>query len=340
MQVEDVPVGERHLREVAAARVQDAFGLAGRAGGVENEERVLGVEGFGLVLRLDGGELLVPPEVAALRPGDLVVAALDHEHIGDGRRVSGEGAVDGRLEREHLALAPAAVGRHDHLRARVVDARPQALRAVATEDDGVDGADAGDGEHGDDGLGDHRKVHRDPVALADPELCEQVRGPLDLGGELRVADRAAVAGLALPVQGDAVAVAGLDVSVEAVVGHVELPVGEPLGERGIRPVECLGEVRVPVQERARLVRPESDPVRGGLGIEVGGRDGGRGELLGRREAAFLVKQAVDGVAGHEGILFDRTAQKTGSAPDPISREVATTSRLPATPAGGGRWSPK
>ena len=41
----------------------------------------------------------------------------------------------------------------------------QALGAEAAEDDRVHGAEARDGEHGDDGLGDHRQVDRDAVAL-------------------------------------------------------------------------------------------------------------------------------------------------------------------------------
>ena len=47
VQVEDVLVGERDLREVAAGGVQDALRLAGRAAGVEDEQRVLGRERLG-----------------------------------------------------------------------------------------------------------------------------------------------------------------------------------------------------------------------------------------------------------------------------------------------------
>ena len=179
------------------------------------------------------GDGVVPPEVAALGPVDVVLAALDDEHVLDGRCSPSRGRqrrVDGGLEREDLALAPAAVGGDDELGLGVVDAGAQAVGAEAAEDDRVDGAEPGDGEHGDDGLGDHRQVDRDAVALADAEGGEHVGGALDLGGQLGVGDAAGVAGLALPVDGDAVAVAGLDVAVEAVVGDVELAVGEPLRE--------------------------------------------------------------------------------------------------------------
>ena len=82
-----------------------------------------------------------------------------------------------------------------------------------------------------------------------PSFGEGVGCALDLGGQLGVGDAAAVAGLPLPVDRDAVAVAGLDVAVEAVVGDVEGAVGEPPSERGVDPVEGLGERLVPVEQR-------------------------------------------------------------------------------------------
>ena len=42
MQVEDHPVGRRHLRQIAAGGVQDPLGLAGRPRRVEQEQRLLG----------------------------------------------------------------------------------------------------------------------------------------------------------------------------------------------------------------------------------------------------------------------------------------------------------
>ena len=48
--IEDVVVGVRGLGEVAAGGVDDALGLSGGAGGVENEQGMFGVEGLRLVL--------------------------------------------------------------------------------------------------------------------------------------------------------------------------------------------------------------------------------------------------------------------------------------------------
>jgi hypothetical protein len=60
---------------------------------------------------------------------------------------------------------------------------------------------------------------------------------LHLALEVGIGDGAGVARLALEVDRDPVAVAGLDVPVDAVVGRVELAADEPLREGRVRPVQ-------------------------------------------------------------------------------------------------------
>jgi hypothetical protein len=208
-------------------------------------------------------DAVVPPEVAGVVPVDLVPAASDDEDVLDGSGRADERRVDRGLEREDLALAPAAVGRDHDAGGRVVDAGAQALRAEPAEDDGVHGADAGDRQHRDDGLGDHRQVDRDAVAGDHAEVDEGVGGALHLGRELGVGEVAGVARLALPVQGHAVAVSREHVAVEAVVRDVEAALGEPAGDGRVRPVEDRLEGGLPRHELAGAVRPEAEPVGGG-----------------------------------------------------------------------------
>ena len=144
-----------------------------------------------------------------------------------------------------------------------------------------------------DRLRQHRQVDRDAIAGLDAERLEHVREPLHLGGHVGVGDRAGVARLALPVQGDAVAVAGLHVPVEAVDGHVQRAVVEPPRVRRL-PVEHLGERRLPLQ-LARLLRPEPEAVLARPPVELSGRAGRPRERLRWREAAGLVQQMVDAV---------------------------------------------
>ena len=267
---------------------------------------VLGGERLRRVVGGGRGDDVVPPEVAALRPLHLVLAALDHEHVLDGLLLAlaavGQRLVHRRLQRGDAALAVPAVRGDDELGAGVVDPGAQAVRAEPAEDDRVDGAHARHGEHRGDRLGDHRQIDRDAVALPDAETLEHVRDALDLVRQLGVGDAAAVAGLALPEERDAVAVASLDVPVEAVVGHVELAVVEPLGEGRVAPVEDLGEGLVPVHELARLIGPEALAIRGGALVELFRGDGLGGELLRRREAPGLVEKVIDLTAHRQALL--------------------------------------
>ena len=116
LEVEDGVVGVRDLGEVAAGGVQDALRLTGGARGVEDEERVLGVERLGRVL----GRSAARRSRATTRRGPrsrrsswpvrrTTRTLLDVLRAGPGQRL-----VDGGLERGRLAAAVAAVGGDDH----------------------------------------------------------------------------------------------------------------------------------------------------------------------------------------------------------------------------------
>ena len=133
-----------------------------------------------------------------------------------------------RLVEQRLVLDDAtdldAAGRgHDDLGFRVLDPRRELGCREAAEHDRVDRAEPRAGEHRDDGLGDHRQVDDDPVALLDAERAQRAgeagHGVEQLGvgvGPLRLRDRAVVD------QRDALAVAGGDVAVQRVLAGVEL----------------------------------------------------------------------------------------------------------------------
>ena len=74
--------------------------------------------------------------------------------------------------------------------------------------------------------------------------------------------------LAAPVVGDAVAVARLDVAVEALGGGVDPPVLEPLVEGRIGVVQPFGRLDVPVEQLLRARRPPGDRVGGGLLVDL------------------------------------------------------------------------
>ncbi len=150
--------------------------------------------------------------------------------------------VDLVLDRRGLALAAGAVDGDQRFRLGELHPLADRARREAAEHDVVNRTDPRAREHRDDHLGDHRQVDPDDVALLDPEILQRVRELLDVAVELGVGDVALLALLTAPVERDPVAVARLDVPVEAVVGSVDLAVGEPLVERRVGVVDVLGSV--------------------------------------------------------------------------------------------------
>ncbi|EON25613.1 acetyl-CoA synthetase [Nocardioides sp. CF8] len=304
LEVEDRPVRVGRAGEVAAGRVQDALGGAGRAGGVHDVERVLGVVHRRVVLGRRGVHDVVPPHVAGVVPRDVLTGAADDDDVLDAALPAtggdlGHGLVHGRLQRARCTAAVAAVGGEDDLRPAVDHARGERVGGEAAEDHGVRGTEAGAGQHRDHDLGDHRHVDRDPVALLHAELGERVGGAADLVHQVGVGDVAGVVlGLADPVEGDLVAVAGVDVAVHAVDGRVEGATHEPLRERRVGPVEDLVPPLAPVEAFGGLA-PEGLPVGGGpvVGLLL---DVGVGSEVGRRlEAALLGAEVLEGLVGHD-----------------------------------------
>ncbi len=91
----------------------------------------------------------------------------------------------------------------------------------------MDGADAGAGEHGDGGFGDHGEVDGYAVAAVYAQRFHGVGQAADLVVQLAVGDVAAVVGVvALPDDGGLVG-AGWEMGVQADGGRVEGAVLEP-----------------------------------------------------------------------------------------------------------------
>ena len=163
------------------------------------------------------------------------------------------------LSADGRAPAVATVGGDDDRCLGVVDAGAEGLGREPAEDDRVRCPDPRAGEHRDGGLGDHRQVDRDAVAGPDPECGQRVRGLRDLALQVGVGDVAGVAGLALEMDRDLVAVAGGHVPVDAVDRDVEAAADEPLREGCIGPVEDGVPGGGPLQVPG-LLRPEGQAV--------------------------------------------------------------------------------
>ena len=160
---------------MAAVVTHDALGLTGRARGVEDVERIGGRDRHAVV-RLGRLHRIDPVDVAVGHLGDELGALPDDRLL---RLVLGQG--DGLVEQRlvgHQVGGLDAGRRGDHDLGRgVVDAGGELGRGEPAEHDRVDGAQAGTGQHGDEGLRDHRHVDDDAVALLDTEVGEDAGEP-------------------------------------------------------------------------------------------------------------------------------------------------------------------
>ncbi len=296
------PLGRQlGAQQVTRARVLDALGLAGGAGGIEQEQWMLRVDPFRIASRRLACDQVVPPDVAALDHRHLVPRALQHDHGLDGLAAHRQRLVGRGLELDLVPAAPAGVGGDQAARAGVLDAVLQRQRREATEHHRVDRADARAGLHRDHGLRHHRHVDDHAVAPAHALRLERVGEATDVGMQFAVADLARVARLALEQDRGAVAVLG-EVHVEAVERDVQPAVGEPAVVRRLRVVEPHGEHLLPVDLGTRQLAPIADRVGRGTTVQcleiLGLQPRARGERLARRERALFEQYRLDVLVRH------------------------------------------
>ena len=172
------PVAHRgDVDGIPAMGVDGELRLRGRAGGREDERRVLrGRVLDGARLPLPCPEEVVPRQLAVPRRAGRVRPPQDDDAL-DVARPGIDGVVDDREEVDVLALAVGDVRRQDEARAARPDPLAQRAGAEAGEDDAVDRPDPDGREHRDDRLGRSRHVDRQAVALADPEAAQARRRP-------------------------------------------------------------------------------------------------------------------------------------------------------------------
>lgn len=266
--IEDVLAGHGSAEKVTGSAVQNTFGLASGTGGIEEEEGVLGGHGDGREVVGPLLNLLVPPEITALSPGDLGASALVDEDVRDVGALL-EGIVDNLLGANQLATSLALIGGDDDLGASIDNSVSQRVAGETGEDDGVDGTDTGAGHEGDDGLGNHGEVDGDGVTLLDTHLSEDPGGLGDFTEKLAIGDIAAVRWvIGLVDNGYSVGVLE-GMSVDTVVGGVELALVEP-GDIGVLEgtVSDVCELAIPGQELLGALAPELVGLLDGLLVEA------------------------------------------------------------------------
>ncbi len=182
-------VGQRRPHQISARGVKHALGLACRARGIQDEQRILGPH---RLRRTIGGNRLARimiPDVATVLHRHRMVRVADHHHAPH-RGSIGQRGIDIGLQRHMPAPAEPAVGRHHHCRVAVLYAPAKAFGRKAAKHHRMDRPDPRACQHGHGCLGDHRHIDRDPVAAPHALRLQHVGEPADLGVQLAIADTA------------------------------------------------------------------------------------------------------------------------------------------------------
>jgi hypothetical protein len=153
-----------------------------------------------------------------------------------------------------------------------------AFRRKATEHHRVNRADPRTSLHRDDAFDRHRHVDQHPVALANAARLESIGEAADPVEQLAIRHPRHRAVVGLENHRQLIAQPGRHMPVEAVVGNVQLTVGEPAVERRLRFVEHFGERLVPADVLARQSRPVAGVIAFGFLTQrlIRGHPGNRG----------------------------------------------------------------
>ena len=254
--IEDVMEGRRGPHGIAARGVEHALRLSRRSRRVQDEQRILGRHRLaGTIVRNQTGELVIIMIASADHLDRLAKMANDDDGVDLG--AFAQSFVDIGLQRHELAAALAAIGGDDEAAGAILDPAVQCFGGETAEDDAVNGADPGAGEHRHRGLRNHRHVQGYAIALGGPQRLQDVRHPNNFGVEIAVSQRTDVAGLVTFPQDRFLLRSLGEMTVDAIITEVENPVFEPAYVYRIeRPVADPGRLPVPVQPLC-LLRPEA-----------------------------------------------------------------------------------
>ena len=334
--VENVFVRERAPEQIAGGAVHDAFRFAGRAAGVEDEQKILGAHDFRRTIGRRPRHQFMIPDIA---PGDEIARfgiAPDDDDFLDAWGVLQRG-IGEFLEFDVFAGAQRDVGGDEQFAFGIIDAAGQRIGAEPAEHHRMNRADAGAAKHGDGGFGNHRHVNRHAVAFFYAVQFQNVGEFTDFAMQLRVRQlNNFLLRFALPDDGRLVAARG-QVAVEAVARDVELTIGKPsmfnFPRGGVPSVLASHRRFFEPRQRLRLLQPKRFRLANGAliqrvelrSIEMRAAYGGGGWGEG---AAFL-RQGFSGngwVAHVVGELFRKFPKITARCQ---SRGTKSAKKAPA-----------
>ena len=160
------------IGQIPAGCVHDTLGLTGRAGSIENKQRIFGVHlgGGAVVVRLKCHFVVI---IVAVRPGGLAASPLDDQTFYLVFAVQ-QRCIRVGLQRCLAASAWGFVCGDHNLGVTAIDPRTQRVRRKTGKDDGMDRANPRAGQHRISGFRDHGEVDHDPVAFAHAQRFKNI----------------------------------------------------------------------------------------------------------------------------------------------------------------------
>ncbi len=197
----------------------------------------------------------MPPMVPAFHHGHVVFGPLDDQYILNGRAAL-EGFIDRFLQRHNAASTPATIGGDNAAHVGIVYPITDGRSGETTKDDGVHGADASTGQHGDGQFGDHGHIDSHTIALFHAHLLQAVGCLANAAVQLLIGEDDLLARLPFPDDGGLVLTGRSEMAIEAVVGNIRLAAFIPLHKGHVVFVTDAVPLLKPVQ-LAGHIAPES-----------------------------------------------------------------------------------
>ncbi len=286
-------MGQRRINQIAAGGVDHALGLAGGAGGIQDEQRIFGAHLGGFVVIRGFQHHFVIIKIAPVDPGGLPAGAFDDQAFHIVLAVQKRGIGVG-FQRRFAAAAGGFVGGDDQLGVRAIDPRRQRIRREAGKHDRMDRTNPRTGQHRIGGFGDHRQIQYHALAFAHAQRFQHIGHAADVAVQLFVGDMfgGLIWIICFPDDRGLIA-AGFQVAIDAVGGHIQRAIGEPVDRhiarrkadvfdlgKGFDPVHprgLLGPERVRICDRSGIKRVIFGRIHMGLGHSFwrGGKCGSR-----------------------------------------------------------------
>ncbi len=133
------------------------------------------------------------------------------------------------FERHDRIFAPPTICRNHQLGFSTDQPIFQGFSTKSTKDNRVNRTDPSTSQHCNRCFWDHRHIDPNPIAFLDPQLLQSIGKLTNLSMQLDIGQDPAISRFSFPDQGRVIAAVSFEVTIQTVVGNIDLPSDKPLG---------------------------------------------------------------------------------------------------------------